>query len=35
MGPIGFLIGTITDSEPWPGQPPDRRGVMTDDTDSE
>jgi hypothetical protein len=35
MGPVRFLIGTITGSGPWPGPPPDRRGVMTDDADSE
>jgi hypothetical protein len=35
MGPSGFLIGANTGNGPWLGPPPDRRGVMTDDADSE
>jgi hypothetical protein len=34
-GPAGFLIGTITSNGPWLGPPPNRRGVMTDDVNSE
>jgi hypothetical protein len=34
-GPIGFLIRTITGSRPWPDPLPDRRGVMTNDANSE
>jgi hypothetical protein len=34
-GPIGFLIRTITGSRPWPDPLPDRRGVMTNNANSE